>query len=318
MNAAAGLLALLLAAQPAAAAFISSLAADPLRKASQSFQGGHYRQVIADLSPETMQKLGGEKLAQAYLYLGRSFERVGRLDLALGVYQVSTRMFPKDINLLTQLGLLLHHAGLEEQAQPVFDDVLAIHPNNAVAHQGLAEIDASLGLLDASVGHYQKALQILGGKPGLWRDYGQVLYRKRDFAGAEAAARKSLALAPSASGFITLAMVQRAEGRGGDAVKTLDSAMSLEPGRSDLRLLRAAWQLELGRWPEALAGAQAALAQDPREPLALWIRARVALKRGDEKAARADLALAAQCERRSPFVAHASAALLKELRKGRR
>src|SRR5581483_8838176 len=108
------------------------------------------------------QKLSNRDLADAYLLLGRSYERMGRLDLALGAYQVSTNIFPKDINLLSELGLLLHRAGLEEQAQPVFEKIIGIHPNNAQAHLGLAEIDAALGLLRDSAAHYEKALGALG------------------------------------------------------------------------------------------------------------------------------------------------------------
>jgi tetratricopeptide (TPR) repeat protein len=241
-----------------------------------------------------------------------------RPDLALGVYQLSTNIFPKDINLLSQLGLLLHHAGLEEQAQPIFEKLLSIHPHNAQAHLGLGEIDSALGLLDESAQHYEQALETLTNLPALWRDYSEVLYRKRDYKTAETAARKSLDLTPALETFVDLAFIQRGQGDTSGAIKTLDTALSRWPERQDASLLRATWLLEAGRFDEALPAAQAALAQDGAQPLALWIRARVELARGQKKEALTDLSLAAQASRTAPFVAKASEALLKELREARR
>src|SRR5581483_1961137 len=93
---------------------------------------------------------------QGYLMLGTSFQRTGQLDKALGVYQVGVKLFPRDLRLLTELGSLLHAAGLEEQAEPLFKKVISIHPNNAAAQLGLAEINHALGFLDVSAEHYEK------------------------------------------------------------------------------------------------------------------------------------------------------------------
>jgi len=290
---------------------------DPLAAPRTAFEAGRYQEVVDRLTPEAMQRLGNKDLARAYLLLGRAYERIGRLDLALGAYQVSTKVFPKDINLLSELGLLLHHAGLEEQAQPVFEKVLAIHPNNSQAHLGLAEIDAALGLLRDSAAHYEKALAVLSSQSALWRDYADVLYRRRSYDAAETAARKALSLSDDADSLIELAFIQRGQSRLADALKTLDGALAKAPARREVALLRSCWLLEADRFEEALPAAQAALAQDPEEALALWIRARVALRRGKTREAAADLEAAAKQSRRSPFAAAAARALLRELRSAR-
>ncbi|MDE2237923.1 MAG: tetratricopeptide repeat protein, partial [Elusimicrobia bacterium] len=258
-----------------------------------------------------LQKLRGADQQDGYYYLGLSYERLGRLDKALGVYQLGVKLFPRDINLLTQLAMLLHTSGLEEQAEPLFQKVLAIHPNNAAAHLGLAQIDHSLGFLDLSVAHYQKALETMGDNPAVWREYSEVSLDRRDYATAEQAARRALALSSDPDGMLDLARALRASGRLDQAIATLDLAAQRFPRRRDLSLARALWRLEEGRYDEALPLAQALLAAPDPPALAYWIRARVELKRDGYQAAVADLRSAAASEGDdSSFVAAASEKLL--------
>ncbi|MDE2039701.1 MAG: tetratricopeptide repeat protein [Elusimicrobia bacterium] len=277
----------------------------------QLFQAGRYEKVVGALGDGLLQKLRGADQQDGYYYLGLSYERLGRLDKALGVYQLGVKLFPRDINLLTQLAMLLHTSGLEEQAEPLFQKVLAIHPNNAAAHLGLAQIDHSLGFLDLSVAHYQKALETMGDNPAVWREYSEVSLDRRDYATAEQAARRALALSSDPDGMLDLARALRASGRLDQAIATLDLAAQRFPRRRDLSLARALWRLEEGRYDEALPLAQALLAAPDPPALAYWIRARVELKRDGYQAAVADLRSAAASEGDdSSFVAAASEKLL--------
>lgn len=300
---------------PAGAGFFRTLV-DPLDQHKKLFSSGKYGEVIAKLSPEAMQKLRKGDLQRAYFYLAASYERTGQPDKALGVYQLGARLYPRDIDLLTPLASLLHHMGLEEQAEPLFQRVLQIHPNNAEAHLGLGEIDHALGFLDRSAEHYDKALDTLGDQGPVWRDYAEVLLAARDYKTAELAIRKAIELSPETPARVDLAFIQRASGRLEEALKTLDDVLAQAPS-TEIALTRALWLLEAGRYEEALPPAEAALKISPDDALALWIRARVHLKADRYNQAVKDLEAAAKAERRAPFVAQAAAEMLSQL-KGRR
>lgn len=303
---------LLLAPAPAGARPFGPLI-DPLASHKQLFEAGKYGDVIEKLTPASMQKLRGQNVKRAYFYLGTSYERTGRLARALGVYQLAAKLFPKDIDLLSALANLLHSTGMEEQAEPLYQKILHIRPNNAVAHLGLAEIDHSLGFLDSSAGHYEKALETLADQPRLWRDYAEVLLAQKDSATAELAARKSLLLSPDADTLVTLAFIQRAKGDLDEALASLERARGLAL-RPDIALAQALWLLEAGRYETALPIAEEVLRDSPGQPLALWIRARIRLKQDRYNDAGKDLEEAAKASRESPFAAKAAQALLSRLK----
>jgi tetratricopeptide (TPR) repeat protein len=267
-------------------------AVDPVAPSSKLFEAGQYGQVISQLSPEALQRLRGNNLARAYGILGLSYERVNRTDAALGVYQLGVKLFPRDLNLLTQLAGLLHRSGLEERAEPLFQKVLLIHPNNAAAHLGLAEIDHALGFLDRSAEHYEKSLETADKQAPVWCDYGDVLLEMRDHKTAELAYRQSLKLAPSAPAALGLAYALRGEGKLAEALDLLANLAEPTPA---VKSLRGLWLLEAGRENEALAAVESVLAADGSDALARYIRARVRLKQdryndavGDLKAAAGD------------------------------
>lgn len=285
-------------------------AAGPLDKTKQLFEAGRYQDVIKGLSPESMQKLRKDDLREAYFILGVSYEHNKQGEQALGVYQLGVKLFPKDINLLSQLAYLLHRAGLEEQAEPLYRKILDIHPNNTAAHLGLGQIDRSLGYLERSAQHYEKTLESLGSDAGIWRDYADVLLGLKDYKTAELAARRALELAPNDwQSLVQLAFVQREAGRLGEAIKTLEAASKLPGKRKDTAPLLALWLLEADRAQEAGALAQETLNTSPGNPLARWIRAEVFLKTGRFSDARRDLELAAAAQPQSRFIARYSSAM---------
>lgn len=277
------------------------------------FDDGKYPQVIGELSPASIGRMSSREQRQAYFYLGSAHERLEQLDKALGVYQLGVKLYPRDINLLTQLGTLLHRSGLEQQAEPLFQKVLSIHPNNAAAHLGLAQIDHNLGFIDRSAEHYERALETMSDHAPIWTEYAEVLLAARDWPTAELAARRSLALAETAEARYALALALRGSGRLPEAVETLALAEKASPARLDFTVARGLWLLEAGRHEEAAAVAETLL-KSPQPPLlSHWIRARARLKRDDYRGAVEDLKRVAAAERAAPFASSAAKTLLAEL-----
>jgi tetratricopeptide (TPR) repeat protein len=300
----------LLLAHNASAAFFGPTS----EAARRDFEAGRYAEVVRALGEgAALQKLRKSAQSHGYFYLGLAYERLGKRDRALGVFQLGVKLHPRDINLLSELGRLLHALELEEQAEPVFRRVLSIHPNNAAAHLGLAEIDHALGFIDRSLEHYDRALETMGEEGSVWRSYAEVLLSARDYKTAELAAARALALRDDPRAAYALASAQRLQDRLPEALLTLTAAVSRFPDRLDLALARAAWLLEAGDYDAALAAAEPLVASAQPPPLAYWIRARVRLKKDQYRAAVHDLRAAVGMERTAPFVAAASRELLKQL-----
>jgi tetratricopeptide (TPR) repeat protein len=111
--------------------------AETVNALEADYNAGRYEAVIARLDPAGLQKLRGDSLRRGYLLLGASYERTGRADKSLSVYQVAVRIFPWNKELLIELAGLLHKAGLEEQAQPLYEKLVRIDPENPYGHLGL-------------------------------------------------------------------------------------------------------------------------------------------------------------------------------------
>ncbi len=271
--------------------------------------------VIAALTPQFLQTLRGTDLRQAYVLLGDNYDRLGRPDEALGYYQVGVSLFPKNVDLLTRLGGLLHRNGLDARAKVFFERALVYEPRHWGAHLGLAEIDRRFGFLDRSADHYEIALEApeVVSRASVWRDYAEVLRRMREEKTAELALRKSLTLEPnSADARVDLAFVRRDQGDYQEALVQLDAAIGLGAGVGAVRA-KALFLLEDGRLAEAAAAAREVLGEVPGDAVGEWTLARVALARGrPADAARALTAVRDASE--DGFAARAAQVLLAQVK----
>jgi len=304
--------ALALAAAPARAWRLFGEPSDgKIRPVQELNDEGKHREVLAALTPEYIQTLRGTDLRQAYVLLGDNHLALGRSSEALGDYQLGVSLFPKNVDLLTRLGTLLHNSGLDEQAKPLFQTALKYEPRHWGAHLGLAEIDHRFGFLDRSADHYEIALDVdvLSKRADVWRDYAEVLLALHETTTAELALRKAVDLDPkNPDAHVLLSFSRRATGDLAGAIAQLDEAIALGAG-DGARRAKALDLLEAGRLPEAGAEAAEILASVPDDAAALWVRARVLLAKGDAAAARKALAAVQTPEAGDPFPEQAAKAL---------
>ncbi|OIO05483.1 MAG: hypothetical protein AUJ52_13720 [Elusimicrobia bacterium CG1_02_63_36] len=276
---------------------------------------GRYAEVVAELPVASIADLPRKNRAEAYLLLGRSLRLSGEVAAALQVFQLAEGLYPKNLNIITELATVLHGTGLDDRARPYYERVLKIHPNNAVSNNGIAEIYRTQGNLAASQRHFERALQEEGWdkNPWIWLNYGEVLAARRRYDAGAAALQKSVSIAESTDSLLALARVQRIRGRVEDARKNLATAILHNPSREDAILQRALWELKDGELDAARASAELVLSGDSRHALARWIRASVYLRRKEPELASADLAVAAAAERSDPFTSKVARAMLERL-----
>jgi tetratricopeptide (TPR) repeat protein len=285
---------------------------DPLVKEKEMFKESRYKEIITLLGDGRFQYYHGKNLARAYFYLGQSYEYTNHLGQALSFYEIGVRLFPDDLRLLSALALLLHRAGLEEEAQPIFERILISQPKNAEVHLGLAEIDANLGFLKRSAHHYEKTLEAVPENADIWRHYAELLLRLRLYEKAQIAAQKSISLNDDPKTRMDLALIEQAQGQTEQALQEISSPpVRLAYGTQALRL-KGLWLLEAQRYSEASLVAGKVMKDAPSDPIAHWIEAQVDLAQGAVHHARKELEQI-QDFRRYPFVYKAANALIKSL-----
>jgi tetratricopeptide (TPR) repeat protein len=274
-------LALILLAGPARAWRMFGEASDKkIRPVQELSDARKPLEVLAALTPEFMQTLRGTDLRQAYVLKGDNLDALRRVDEALGVYQLGVKLFPTNVDLLTRQGDLLHRIGLDEQARALYLKAIVYEPKHFGAQLGLAEIDRRFGFLDRSASHYETALETLDQRADVWRAYADTLLAQRDWATAELAIERAIALDPkNPEGRVLTAFARRAQGDLKGALDALDEALADGAGVG-ARRAKALWLVEAGRGAEALAEADRVLKESPGDAAALWTRARVELARG--------------------------------------
>ncbi len=314
-RASAAVLALALCAAPARAWRMMGDPSDgKIRPVQALNDAGKPREVLDALTPQFIATLRGTDLRQAYVLMGDSLQKLGRLDEALSQYQLGVTLFPKNVDLLVRQAMILHAGGLDERARPLYDRALTIEPRHWNAHQGLAEIDRRSGFLDRAAAHYETALESVDNRPDLWRDYAEVLLDLRESKTADLALRKALELDPrSADAHVLLAFARRAQGDLLGAADDLELAAGLGAG-AGARRAKALDLLEAGRLDEAQAAADAVLKEVPGDAAALWVRARVRLARGDYDGAQRELAAVRSTDEREGFGVKAARALSAQIK----
>ena len=285
---------------------------DPLAKEKELFKEGRYNEIIKRLSPGQFQYYHGKNLAKAYFYLGQSYEYTDHLGRALGFYELGVKLFPDDLRLVLALALLLHRAGLETNARPLFKKILLAKPQNAEAHLGLAEIDSNLGFLKRSAKRYQETLKSVPENADIWRHYAEVLFRLREFPQAKIAAKKSLSLNPDPKTEMDIAFIDRGEGKLDAAISLLNSPSIVSQYGIKATRLKGLWLLEDKKVSQAILAARDVQKTSPDDPIAHWILAQAALSRGKISKAKRELKSIPNFQRYS-FVYKAAQALLEAL-----
>lgn len=293
---------------------VPTLHPNPLADVQTLFETEKYDEVVSRLQGQNIESFSQQYQAQAYLLLGLSYIRQNKIDKALGVLQLAAQLFPNDINVLSALADLLHHEELDDRAKPLYEKVLNIHPNNGTAHLALAEIERSQGFLERSIDHYERCLAELPNDAPIWRAYAIVLSERLEYAKATVAIKKSLSLDPGNSQALeSLAIFQYRQGLYQEAERTIRNAIAVSKNKTQLRLEHALWLLKENDLNGSIGETQLALESSPGNPLGLWIRASISIRRGKNEAAIADLKLAAANDTQYPFIASIAQEMLGQM-----
>ncbi len=167
--------------------------------------------------------------------LAEAYRRKGDINLAADTFRKSSQAAPNSTLPLMQLGLILETIGPMDQANAVYEQILKLEPNNAVALNNLAFHKAEEGLdLDAALTMAQRAHQIAPNATNLADTLGWIYIKKNMSSEAERIFKDLVVKEPDNSTFhyhYGLALKQK--GDKSSARRELETALKDKPSKDE-------------------------------------------------------------------------------------
>jgi len=172
-----------------------------------------------------------------YYYLGVSHNRLEEYDTALVFFNKADSLSPSAPHILFGLGTSLERSGNYEEAIKVFEKLLQIDPENALALNYLGYMLADKGIrLDQAKVMIEKALEKDPQNPAYIDSHGWVFFRLGEIDRAEEEIQKALELLDTdAIIFEHLGDILEAKGERQKAQKYWEKALELDPENQSLK-----------------------------------------------------------------------------------
>jgi tetratricopeptide (TPR) repeat protein len=184
---------------------------------------------------------------------GMAALRSGDIDGAIRHFADARRLAPADNGLLRTLAALYQHAGRWGELWPVAETGLALWPGDPGFATARIVALGGADCTDAALTLARGCLRETPGDIALLQQYGSLLLKTGDAAGALDAVGAALTRQPDTPALLSIA-AEAAFRLGDHAVARawLDRAITLEPQNRALRMARATMLLSLGEWAPGL------------------------------------------------------------------
>ncbi|NQV55965.1 MAG: tetratricopeptide repeat protein [Rhodospirillales bacterium] len=203
-------------------------------------------------------------ILQKVLDRALQFHAAGRLNEAKGEYQEILRSDPNQPDALHLLGLISQQQGDSSLAVDLIKRALTIKPDNAKAHNNLANALKELGRLDEAVASYQKALDIEPDFAEAHSNLGGVLQELGKLDEAVACCLRALVLMPDfAEAQNNLGLAFQGLGKLYEAEASFNKALDAKAGFAEADNNLGNALTEMGRLDEAVAHYDRAIANKP-------------------------------------------------------
>ncbi len=169
------------------------------------------------------------------LRLADVMSRTGDQKGAIQLLRRTRQLKASDARPVLRLAVLLDATGQTEQARVTYEDVLKIDPENLLALNNLAYIQADAGVdLDQALGFAQRALRIAPNDPNVSDTLGLIYIRKKLTGQAVEVLRNVVTRAPENPGFhLHLGMALYDAGEKQLAKKELEAALRHKPSGAE-------------------------------------------------------------------------------------
>jgi tetratricopeptide (TPR) repeat protein len=202
--------------------------------------------------------------AKIHSNLANTFRQLGRLPEAISSARAAVARDPNLIEAHNSLGLALAAAGQFEQATLSYRQALAIDPRHVDALNNLGNALRDLGDSRQSIAAYRRAVDADPRRAESHCNLGNALFEFRRIDEAAASYARALSLKPDYSAaHLSLAMTERMLGNAQSAESACRAALSIDANYVDALALLGELLADRGRFDEAQALFQRALALDP-------------------------------------------------------
>ena len=168
------------------------------------------------------------------------------------------------------LAVTLHQAGRLPEAEAAYNAILALDPDNYMAHNNLGLMALDLGQFQIAEARLQKAVTVNPKSPDAYNNLGNLYRALRQYDQAVAILEQAVRLSPNAApAYVNLGLTYEAVGKFDQAVLSYQQALKLVPAMSEAWSNLGNTLHHLGRIDEAVAAYEQALVHRPDYPEAL-------------------------------------------------
>jgi tetratricopeptide (TPR) repeat protein len=162
--------------------------------------------------------------------LALQHQRAGRLAEAESIYRQILAIHPNDENSLHLLGMVASQRGQQLEAAGLISRAIEVNPKVAEFHNNLAVVHTALRRHEAAIECCQRALQLNPTSPEIYNNLGNALRDQGRHSEAISAYRTALQYRPNfAAAHNNLGIALRHEGRFDEAVSACQTALRFQP-----------------------------------------------------------------------------------------
>jgi tetratricopeptide (TPR) repeat protein len=196
---------------------------------------GYFQRVL-----DGMDKGSGAR-GEIYLRIGETYRRKGDDNSAIAALQKARTALPDNETILNELALTLDKAGRRNEARSVYEVLIRMDPNNAVALNNLAYLMVETGLdSDVALSYAQRAKQLLPDMSEVSDTLGWIYLKKAQYDYAVNAFQDLVSKAPGHSTYhYHLAMAYKQKGDKSKAIAQLHEALKYNPSDEEHQKISA-------------------------------------------------------------------------------
>jgi len=171
-----------------------------------------------------------DRLPSTYVTLGRIHDASGKYDLAVQEFQHALRLDSRNADAIGGLALAHEKAGRLDEAEKALKRAIALRPDYWDGYNSLALFYDRQNRFDDAIAQLRHASELTPDNAQVFLNLGAIYCDTGDaknFAAAEAALKKSLALGPSYAAYANLGFLYSLTGRFADAAATTEKALQL-------------------------------------------------------------------------------------------
>ena len=199
------------------------------------------------------------------LELGKALAGAGHDDQAIPLFQQVVSSKPDSTDAIYQLALALQRSNRAEDAIPLFRDVLSAEPENAIAATDLGMALTQTQRAKDAVPVLQHALTLTPDSVTAHQDLAAAFVQLNQFSDAEAELQAAIKLDPGISQLhYDLGLAYKMQDDASHAIPEFETAEKLDPNQPEAPYALGLLYLQAGRYPEAARELKTSLSLRPK------------------------------------------------------